>query len=45
MSALLLLLLASQQLYVNAFPYLWVTDALPNDILKGAALTPVNCLQ
>jgi hypothetical protein len=45
MSLVLLLLLASQQMYVSAFPYLWATDALPNDILKGAPLTPANCIR
>lgn len=44
-ATLAVLVLLASPFIVNAFPYLWANNVLPNEVLKGAALTPTNCIR
>lgn len=43
-SAVLLIVLLAAPALVSCYPTLWAGDVLPKDVLKGAKLTPENCI-
>jgi hypothetical protein len=44
-ATLAVFVLLASPFIVNAFPYLWANNVLPNEVLKGAPLTPTNCIR